>query len=200
MVPITPVQYRISTQHGRPPDLGQITPNTAFKTHILVFQKPNTAFKTRIEKSQIVMTADLINMYFMNKGQWVHDNNIMGDFYVPVLDTVGDANYHLVKVVSITETCTKLHYLVTKSTQPLIAVRRYLFHQVRRGRPRVRTSQPKSRDIPHACQYTVICVTTYGRHRYATHGWKPSGLTQLRVQWSHTEKQRIDPVAKRVPP
>ena len=54
MVPITPVQYRISTQHGRPPDLGQITPNTAFKTHILVFQKPNTAFKTRIEKSQVV--------------------------------------------------------------------------------------------------------------------------------------------------
>lgn len=80
----------------------------------------------------------------------VHDNNIMVGSYVAVLDTAGDANYHVAKVVSITETCTKLHYLGTKSTQLRSAVWRYLFHQVRRGRPRARVQQPREAYLMHA--------------------------------------------------
>jgi transposase InsO family protein len=47
----------------------------------------------------------------------VHDNNVMVGSFVAVLDTAGDPNYHVAKVTSITETCTKLHYMGTQSTQ-----------------------------------------------------------------------------------
>ena len=55
-------------------------------------------------------------MCFTSKGQYMIGS------YVVVLDTVGDANYHVAKVFSITETSTKLHYLDTKSTQLRSAV------------------------------------------------------------------------------
>ena len=47
----------------------------------------------------------------------VHDNNVMIGSFVAVLDTDGDANYHVAKVIKHTETLTKLHYLGTRSNQ-----------------------------------------------------------------------------------
>ena len=64
----------------------------------------------------------------------VHDNNVMVGSFVAVLDTAGDAHYHVAKVTGITETCTKLHYLGTQSKQLRSAVWQYLFHPKRQGR------------------------------------------------------------------
>ena len=64
----------------------------------------------------------------------VHDNNVMVGPFVTVLDTAGDAHYHVAKVISITETCTKLHYLGTQSKQLRSTVWQYLFHPKRQGK------------------------------------------------------------------
>ena len=74
------------------------------------------------------------DQHVLYEQQAVHDNSVMVGSFVAVLDTAGDAHYHVAKVTDITETCTKLHYLGTQSTQLRSAVWRFLFHPKRQGR------------------------------------------------------------------
>ena len=83
----------------------------------------------------------------------VHDNNVMVGSFVTVLDTDGDANYHVVKVVKHTETLTKLHYLGTQSTQLRSCVWRYMFDRKPQGRRiRNRGTTPQSTYRMHASE------------------------------------------------
>ena len=64
----------------------------------------------------------------------VHDNTVMVGSIVAVLDTEGDANYHIARVTKVNQTLTQLHYMGTRSTQLRSCVWRYMFHERPRGR------------------------------------------------------------------
>ena len=64
----------------------------------------------------------------------VHDNSVMVGSFVAVLDTEGDANYHVAKVIKTNRTLTVLHYMGTQSTQLRSCVWRYMFKEKPRGR------------------------------------------------------------------
>ena len=80
----------------------------------------------------------------------VHDNNVMVGSYVAVLDTEGDANYHIAKVIDTNRMLTKLHYMGTQSTQLRSCVWRYMFEEKPRGRRAKRKrSQPDAKYRMH---------------------------------------------------
>ena len=64
----------------------------------------------------------------------VHDNSVMVGSFVAVLDTEGDANYHVAKVIKTNRTLTVLHYMGTQSTQLRSCVWRYMFKEKPQGR------------------------------------------------------------------
>ena len=64
----------------------------------------------------------------------VHDNSVMVGSFVAVLDTEGDANYHVAKVIKTNRTLTVLHYMGTQSKQLRSCVWRYMFKEKPQGR------------------------------------------------------------------
>ena len=76
----------------------------------------------------------------------VHDNNVMVGSFVAVLDTEGDANYHIAKVIDTNRVVTHLHYMGTQSTQLRSCVWRYMFREKPKGRQvRSRDTQPDAK-------------------------------------------------------
>jgi len=80
----------------------------------------------------------------------VHDNTVMVGSFVAVLDTEGDANYHIAEVVKTDTVITLLHYMGTQSTQLRSCVWRYMFREKPKGRrARARGAKPEAKYRMH---------------------------------------------------
>ena len=60
----------------------------------------------------------------------VVDNNVYVNSYVAVLDADDDTNYHVAKVINITDTETTLHYMGTRSKTMRSAKWRLMYHRL----------------------------------------------------------------------